>query len=117
MDRSMRATIATKLWDLANLITGFSVAQSLGYMYAMNEAHLLPHIQSMRVPIGIVIVVFSGLYVTAIVWCHRAFTKLQDSKSQNDLTGVTARVRFGQMLIIIVFGSLALTVTVLAKPA
>jgi hypothetical protein len=60
-----------KLWDLANVITGFAVAQALATTFALAKQelkaleggpdHLLAAIST---------VIFSGFYISSIGWCN-----------------------------------------------
>jgi hypothetical protein len=63
--------MAEKLWDLANVITGFSVLQSLAMIFALGKGDLKDSLRSGKehwVAFGISFV--SGvLYVLAICWC------------------------------------------------
>ena len=55
--------IPVKLWDLANLITGVSVAQAIAYLYAIGDDELLPHLSSAWVLIANLIVLFNAMYL------------------------------------------------------
>ena len=60
-----------KLWDLANLITGFAIAQNIATTFAMAKEDLD---RALTGPLNhwfafAGIVVFTALYIVAIIWC------------------------------------------------
>ncbi len=65
------STMAEKIWDLANLVTAFSVAQSLGTIFAVLKGDLVGWLVDkkahMRALCGVV--VFVILYTSVIIWC------------------------------------------------
>ena len=64
-------TMAEKIWDLANLVTAFSLAQSLGTVFAVLKGDLdlwLVDTKSHRMA-GYGIFVFVIIYTTVIIWC------------------------------------------------
>jgi hypothetical protein len=66
--------MSEKLWDLANLITGFAVAQSLAMIYAIarwDPKYALS--TALARPIALVLtVLFNGVYVLFMWWCEQA---------------------------------------------
>jgi hypothetical protein len=61
-----------KLWDLANLITGFGVLQSLAMTFALtksDEFKLLSGAAAHWCTLGGT-VFFTALYIGAIIWCN-----------------------------------------------
>jgi hypothetical protein len=69
MDSNLQ--MALKLWDLANLITGFAVAQILATTFALAGGKLRTILQGPAAhwTAFVVMILVTGLYLTAIVWC------------------------------------------------
>jgi hypothetical protein len=62
--------LAEKLWDMANLITGFAVAQVVATTFAFVKGDLKVIAGAFRHWIALSgTFVFTGFYVFAIIWC------------------------------------------------
>jgi hypothetical protein len=93
--------MTSKLWDIANYITGFSVAQALFFAVAFgsNEEMRAALLQYGQVPmvIFVLIVIFTIFYCLAICWCHRRMN------FSNNERRIARGVKRGQLITIIVF--------------
>ena len=103
--------IPEKLWELSNIITGFSVVQTIAYLYSVDST-LKPHMDKYGIAIIIAIIVFHVLYMIAVFLCH---TKMKEYASDPDedknIKAVSLWVKRGQLLIIFLFGVFACFVT------
>ena len=93
--------MAEKLWDLANLITGFAVLQTLATIFALIKkggeielkgapAHLWTFVATF---------IFTVLYVGAIIWCRYAASP-PDGTNNAYVWNVTT---FGRVSIVLIF--------------
>jgi hypothetical protein len=88
--------MSEKLWDLANLVTGFAVAQGLAMIFALVRGEFrraLEDAQGHWVVFGATIV-FTGLYIWAIIWCQRA------AQPQSDAQKIWTPVTCGRVAIV-----------------
>ena len=92
--------MAEKLWDLANLVTGFGVVQTLATTFAIAKRELkgfkgpTPHRFAFAGA-----VVFTLFYVIAILWCGRIGSLLDKAGNSQVWTVVT----FGRVSSILLF--------------
>lgn len=64
--------MAEKLWDLANYVTGFAIAQVIATTFAIANRQILALNGARAHWIALAItLVFTGFYITAIIWCGR----------------------------------------------
>ena len=96
------ADMSEKLWDLANLITGFAVLQTLATIFALIKkggeidalkgapAHLWAFVATF---------IFTVLYVGAIIWCRYAASP-PDGTNNAYVWNVTT---FGRVSIVLIF--------------
>jgi hypothetical protein len=84
--------MAEKLWDLANLITGFAVVQILATTFAMAKDELRTSLKGRAAhwTAFTVAMVFTAFYVTAIMWCGLKGSSLDDQKHSPVWSCVTA---------------------------
>ena len=98
-----------KLWDLANLITGFAIVQTLATTFALAEGELKimkgPTAHSYAV-IGTIIL--TVCYVIAICWCGYKGRKL-DSASNSEFWIVVTSGRVIAVLLFITMVTMALS--------
>jgi hypothetical protein len=69
-----------ELWSLANIIAGFSIAQSLAFAFVLGRDLVGLQSQTMRVKVVLTIfcVVFAALYSFGVFWCyHLAMSVVQ----------------------------------------
>jgi hypothetical protein len=97
--------VVEKLWDLANLTTGFAVAQSIATAFAVAKGdfdHALNAAPEHY--FGIVgTLVFNALYTGAVVWCRK-----RASKATNYDNSLWSAVNQGRILAIWLFALVAL---------
>jgi len=64
--------MAEKLWDLANLVTGFAITQTIATTFAMARDDLKNSLKGPRAHAVAIVatLVFSISYVLAILWCR-----------------------------------------------
>jgi hypothetical protein len=62
--------VAEKLWDMANIITGFAIAQVLATTFALAK-HELKALKGVPAHWAafLTTLLFTGFYIGAIVWC------------------------------------------------
>jgi hypothetical protein len=69
---SLRMDMPEKLWDFSNIITGFSIAQSVAFSYALGDGLKFIHCwKTGKVGLSIIIIIFSFGYSCAIWQCCR----------------------------------------------
>ena len=91
-----------KLWDLANVITGFGVLQSLAMTFALtksDELRLLNTEAGHWCAFGGT-VVFTALYIIAIIWCRIAASSNGDDANLAYIWKVTTS---GRVAIVLAF--------------
>lgn len=92
--------MAEKLWDLANLLTGFAVVQSIATTFTVAKGDLESlvgcdaHFMAM-----IVTLVFTIFYIIAILWCCKKGSSL-DSK---DNSSTWRAVKAGRVFAVVLF--------------
>jgi len=74
----MESKLAEKLWDCANLITGFSIAQAIAYLYFLGKNDETQSITGLII-LGVLflIIFFHILYMVAVLWCHARIHDLE----------------------------------------
>jgi len=96
----MKINLQDKLWDLANLITLFSLAQGLAYLYALKDQGFVD--QVCKYWLGIILLIFTlnVLWTLALWWCHGNLRTGLDPDEKNAST----KVKWVQIIIIWVLG-------------
>lgn len=91
--------MAEKLWDLANLITGFAVAHALTMSYAIAKHEMVSLKDNTAHAVALVLsLIFTFLYVGAIWWCYKTGIELYPKNSS-----VWYSVTLGRILTVGVF--------------
>ncbi len=95
------------LWDLANIITGFAVVQSLAFLYALAQNEFMKAVdnrdaQKIIIPATVVASIF---YCGAVFLLGRAGTSLAESHQS-----VWDSVMWGRIVAILAFNGLVLYV-------
>jgi hypothetical protein len=102
----MAVQMADKIWDLANIVTGFSVAQSLAtiFMLAKDEMKLLHDDNGYRI-MRKATAVYTLFYLAAIILCGVAGAKLDTGAKpdHSDNTDVWWLVTIGRAVAVIFF--------------
>jgi len=94
-----------RIWNIANIVTGFSVAQNLAFLYGMGRdlTFLQRESAQIKYPVAIAIMIFVLLYLGA-VWDLHILAQ--------DMPGVDSRiwlhVSIGRSVAITIFGALAI---------
>lgn len=63
-----------ELWSLANIVTGFSVAQSIAFSFALSKKDLIDlQIETIKVKIvlTIIIIIFAAIYSYGVFRCYQ----------------------------------------------
>jgi len=95
--------MADKLWDLANLVTGFASAQSLAFIFGLVSDNLkLVKGRDAHWAAAIGTSIFTIGYIAAVVWCG-----YKGQSIANDHTGIWRSVTMGRVFTIVVFDILA----------
>jgi hypothetical protein len=92
--------LAEKLWDMANLITGFAAAQTLATTFAVAKGDL----KVLRGTLGHGIAfsgtfIFTAFYVVAIMWCGSEGSSL----SHDEQRAVWCHATEGRLLAVVLF--------------
>jgi hypothetical protein len=94
-----------KLWDLANLTTGFAVAQSIATSFALAKGDFRFSLRTKLEHIyGIIsTVIFMLLYMGAVLWCwsHAQVT-------ESDAKSIWGYATFGRVVAIFLFSSVTI---------
>ena len=100
--------VAEKLWDLANLVTGFAVAQSIATTFTMAKGELRGSLKGSVahwVAFGS-IVLFTSFYLCAIVWCYKAGSPPELAPSSSKLapsSSIWFTVTVGRVVAVLLF--------------
>ena len=100
MDVYGKIKIAEKLWDLANLVTGFAVAQSIATTFTVAKGDLKtlkdagPHLGAI-----IATLIFTTFYIIAILWCR----KNGSSRDSTDNSSLWHAATVGRVFAVILF--------------
>jgi hypothetical protein len=92
--------LAEKLWDLANIVTGFAVAQVLATTFTLANRQMLAlsgRAAHWYAAGGTFI--FTAFYLTAIIWCNHTGAAL-DATSNNEIWKV---VNVGRIFAVVLF--------------
>jgi hypothetical protein len=95
--------MAEKLWDLANLVTGFAVVQTLAFIYSLLKRDIKLPNRSAHWWAAIFTSAFTVGYVIAVIWCGSKGWCIDGANSY-----FWRRVTFGRASTIIMFGLVAL---------
>src|SRR5438105_12104206 len=98
--------MAERLWDLANLVTGFAVVQTLAMTYGMLKGDLGISSRKHHVIVYAGTIVFACLYAAAIVWCGEK-GRVLDATNSDVWTWVTR----GRITAVVVFSLVAMGAT------
>lgn len=65
--------IPEKLWGIANMVTGFAIAQAVVYMFALGNVDFIQAVSYGIVPILVVMamILVNGTLIAVVWWCHR----------------------------------------------
>ncbi len=94
--------ISKELWSLANIITGFSVVQSLGFAIAMGKdlAVLQGKPADVKIVLSICCVVYSVMYSVGVFRCYRLAMSVDTSHNS-----VWSQVTRGRIACIWIFAA------------
>lgn len=91
--------MAEKLWDLANLVTGFAAVQSIAFIYGLVSQNLKIKGREAHWSAAIGTTVFTFLYVVAVIWCGSKGRSLEPQNHPD----VWGPVTLGRVFIIVLF--------------
>jgi hypothetical protein len=93
--------MSDKLWDLANLITGFAVLQTLATIFALIKTGEIDALKGAPAHLWAfaATLIFTVLYVGAIIWCRCAAAPPERTKKAH-VWNVTT---FGRASIVLIF--------------
>ena len=97
--------MADKLWDLANLITGFAIAQNLATTFAMAKGEFRNSLKGTAAHIVAFVstIVFTILYFCAIWWCRSQALDKPEVKYIEDMVSLWKHVTVGRVLAVALF--------------
>ena len=103
----MHSDVADKLWQLANVITGFSAVQAVAYTYALGQGDFARRVAQGRIAwVVLVVAVFvNALLAVGIWWCHVQSMKFPPDEKYSD-TQLTAfrklstQVTVGRLIVV-----------------
>jgi hypothetical protein len=89
-----------ELWSLANIITGFSIAQSLAFAFALGRdlAKLQSQTTIVKIVLTVSCVVFGIIYSFAVFRCHRLATSVDTAHE-----AIWLEVTYGRVICIWLF--------------
>jgi hypothetical protein len=95
--------IQKELWSLANIITGFSVAQSLAFAVALGKdlASLQTQTQPVKITLGIFCLLFGVAYSLGVQRCHQLAKLVKPFEQSHEV--VWRQVTWGRMACIWLF--------------
>jgi hypothetical protein len=104
------------LWNLANIVTGFAVAQSLAFLYALGQKEFSDAVDS---PVATVIIVIataiaSVVYSTAVYLIGAQGASLADAEQEKK---IWASVTWGRIVSILIFNGFVLLIVLLQSAA
>lgn len=116
-DGQSEREMVKQLWETANVITAFTVAQSLGVMYfAIEKAEVVRNWASLVWIAALLILGGAGAYTRAVLKCRESEEKLRhllkDNATVLEVSRLAAR---GRVATIIIFNVLAAVVTIVAQ--
>ena len=94
-----------RIWNLANLVTGFSVAQNLAFLYGMGRylSFLQHESAKIKYPVAVTIMISVLLYLGAVWDLHILAQDIPGGDSR-----IWLHVSIGRSVAITIFGALAL---------
>jgi len=96
--------MADKLWDMANILTGFAVAQSLATIFALAKHELLAlKGRAAHWMAFFTTLVFTVFYIAAIVWCGYRGSHLDSVQPE-----VWCQTTWGRVGAVVLFTSILL---------
>jgi hypothetical protein len=97
--------MADKLWDLANFITGFAIAQNLATTFAMAKGEFRNSLKGSAAHIVAFVstIVFTILYFYAIWWCESQAINKPEVKSIEDMVSLWKHVTVGRLVAVALF--------------
>lgn len=112
----MPSDLAEKLWNLANVLTGFNIAQAMAYVYAIGNPTFAKTISKDNVPwiIFVIGVCLNLLWIFAVWWCHYAAVRCPPDKGKSEDTikafkRISFHVTIGRIVLIVAFSAMSLT--------
>jgi hypothetical protein len=101
------------LWNLANIITGFAIAQSLAFLYALAKSEFVKAVDNPMTYwiICIAIIVASILYCVAVYFVGNKGASLTDIHNVDIWKSIT----LGRVAAILVFNAFAIVVITIVR--
>lgn len=103
----MHSNVSDKLWQLANVMTGFSAVQAVAYTYALGQGDFARRVSQGRIAwvILIVAVFVNAMLASGIWWCHVQAMKFPpDEKCSREQLGAFQRlsrqVTIGRLIVL-----------------
>jgi len=116
-DENSEREMIKHMWDTANVITAFTVAQSAGVMYfAIEKVDVVRNWGALVWVAAVLILGGAGAYIRAVVKCYDSEVKLRRLLSQHSTILEVSQSAFrGRVATIVIFNVLAAVVTVVAQ--
>jgi hypothetical protein len=89
-----------ELWSLANIIAGFSIAQSVGFAFALGKDFISLQSErlSVKLTLAAICVLFAALYSLGVYWCYASAMALAETH-----TSLWCQVTIGRIACIWIF--------------
>jgi uncharacterized membrane protein YidH (DUF202 family) len=95
---------AEKLWDLANIITGFAIAQVLATTFALVKGELPPLTGTSAHGAAFILTTgFTVAYIWAIRWCEREWRQLEAAKLATGQEAIWHSATQGRIFAVVLF--------------
>lgn len=114
--------LVIKLWDIANLVAGFSAVQTMAFsFFALNQLNQKLRLPELLVEKGIREKLMAGVvigtifYIVAIIGCQCLAKSLMPGSNWDKVSGVWYWTTLGRILVVILFG-LVTTFAIIYSP-
>jgi len=111
-----RIDLISKLWNIGNVITGFTVIQSIAVIYFVIEKTVFLKKWDTFVPLSIMSIVGgAALYMFAVYLCYKAEHNLRNAINEDvKHIKISTNVFIGRLVTIAIFNLLAISITMIA---
>ena len=109
----MKKELVLKLWDIANLIAGFSAVQTMAFSFfalsQLKEELRLPDLlkqYELQSNVWAGVLIGTVLYSGAIIGCHYLAKKLMSNEDWEAISSIWIWMTIGRVFVVIFFGCL-----------
>ena len=110
----MKLDLSEKLWQTSYAVTGFAILQAIAYLYSLEKPGICKPVHEGLIWSLPLIVAFHAMYIGAIQWCFVRIKSLAGPVGISiEEKTILDRIKQGQQITVVLFGVLALAITVL----